>query len=63
MAPVGTTFRPDGEQLVVHRCNGCGALRRCRVAADDAAAMLLRLPPFAPTAAAPEAVAAEDAIA
>lgn len=47
MAPIGTTFRPDGEQLVVHRCNGCDAVRRCRVAADDDPAALLRLPPYA----------------
>ena len=47
MAPLGAMFRPDGEQLVVHRCNGCGTVRRCRVAADDDPAMLLRLPPYA----------------
>ncbi len=66
MAPVGTAFRPDGEQLVVHRCNGCGTVRRCRIAADDDPAMLLRLPPYAAETLDAEAIdaeAAEDAIA
>jgi len=53
MAPVGVAYRPDGEQLVVHRCNGCGELRRTRVAADDDPVALLRLPPFAATEPAP----------
>ena len=44
MAPVGTFFRPRGEQVVVHRCNGCDVERRCRVAADDNPLALLRLP-------------------
>ena len=35
MEPVGTWFRRNGEQVVVHRCLGCGAIRNCRVAADD----------------------------
>jgi RNHCP domain-containing protein len=48
MAPVGTLFRPDGEQMIVHRCNGCGVERRCRVAADDNPEALLRLPPVVP---------------
>ncbi len=47
MAPVGTAYRRDGEQVVVHRCNGCDAIRRCRVAADDAPEALLRLPLWA----------------
>ena len=44
MAPVGTAFRPDGEQTIVHRCNQCGEERRVRVAADDLPEALLRLP-------------------
>lgn len=45
MAPVGTFFKTKGEQMVLHRCNGCGIERRCRVAADDDPTVLLRLPP------------------
>jgi len=47
MPAVGVTFRPDGEQMVVHRCNGCGIERQNRVAADDNPVSLLRLPPVA----------------
>lgn len=50
MAPVGTFFRPKGEQVVLHRCNGCGLQRHNRVAADDDPLALLRLPPAAPRA-------------
>lgn len=57
MAPVGTAYRRDGEQVVVHRCNGCGAVRRCRVAADDVPEALLRLPLWVEAA---EAVAFEE---
>jgi len=45
MPAIGVAFRPDGEQMVVHRCNGCGIERQNRVAADDNPIALLRLPP------------------
>jgi len=45
MPAVGVAYRPNGEQMVVHRCNGCGIERRNRVAADDHPLALLRLPP------------------
>ncbi len=48
MAPIGTFFRPKGEQMVLHRCNGCGVERHNRVAADDNPLALLRLPLVAP---------------
>jgi len=48
MAAIGVAFRPDGEQLVVHRCNGCGIERQNRVAADDNPMALLRLAPVTP---------------
>jgi RNHCP domain len=44
MPPVGTFFRPKGEQVVLHRCNGCGVERHNRIAADDNPLALLRLP-------------------
>jgi hypothetical protein len=43
----GVAYRTNGEQMVVHRCNGCGIERRNRVAADDNPLALLRLPPVA----------------
>jgi hypothetical protein len=48
MAPVGTFHRPKGEQVIVHRCLGCGIERHNRVAADDNMIACLRLPPLAP---------------
>lgn len=45
MRPVGVlTFR-NGEQSVLHRCDGCGIERPNRIAADDDLAVLLHLPP------------------
>lgn len=44
MAPAGAFFRPNGEQVVVHRCLGCGFERHNRVAADDNPLLLMRLP-------------------
>jgi hypothetical protein len=48
MAPIGTFSRLNGEQMLVHRCLGCGVERHNRVAADDNPVACLRLPPVAP---------------
>ncbi len=48
MEPVGVFHRPKGEQVVLHRCRGCGRERHNRVAADDNPVALLRLPPVPP---------------
>ena len=45
MPAIGVAYRANGEQMVVHHCNGCGIERQNRVAADDNPAALLRLPP------------------
>jgi hypothetical protein len=48
----------------VHRCNGCGAERHNRIAADDNQVMLLRLKPVAPRRGrAADSTQDEDAIA
>lgn len=44
MEPIGTAFRRNGEQVIVHRCLGCGDVRYCRAAADDHVLVCLRLP-------------------
>jgi len=44
MSPVGTFFRPNGEQVVLHQCRGCGTERHNRIAADDHPIALLHLP-------------------
>ncbi|MDQ3693032.1 MAG: RNHCP domain-containing protein [Chloroflexota bacterium] len=59
MPAVGTYFRPDGEQMLVHRCNGCAAERTNRIAADDNPVALVRLVPVAPPG--PAAAPADDA--
>lgn len=48
MDAVGVFARPKGEQVIVHRCGGCGLERHNRVAADDNSLALLRLPPVPP---------------
>lgn len=43
MLAIGVAFRHDGEQMVIHRCNGCGIVRQNRIAADDDPGALLRV--------------------
>lgn len=43
MTPAGTFFRPNGEQVLLHRCLGCGFERHNRIAADDNPLLLMRL--------------------
>jgi hypothetical protein len=65
MAPIGTFHRPKGEQVVLHRCLGCGVERYNRVAADDNPLTCLRLPLVPPRSARgePVVVGEEEAIA
>lgn len=53
MQPIGVTTRSNGEQMLIHRCLGCGAERRNRVAADDNMLACMRLEPVAPVWSAP----------
>jgi hypothetical protein len=48
MQPVGVFLRPKGEQVVVHRCLGCGFERHNRIAADDSDSLLDALPGVEP---------------
>lgn len=43
MERIAVSVRRDGEWVLVHRCAGCGALRRNRTAGDDNPLLLLRL--------------------
>lgn len=45
MPAIGVAFRADGEQMLVHRCNGCGVERQNRIAADDDPVAVMRLTP------------------
>lgn len=44
MAPVGLFARPTGEQVIIHRCLGCGFERYNRIAADDNPLTIMQLP-------------------
>lgn len=44
MAAVSLFARPSGEQVIVHRCLGCGFERYNRVAADDNPLAVMQLP-------------------
>ena len=48
MAPVGVLNRRNGEQVILHRCLGCGKESPNRIAADDNPVALLRIPPVPP---------------
>jgi len=52
MAPIGVFVRRSGEQVLVHRCLGCGIERWNRVAADDHPLVLMTLPLLSPPGAA-----------
>lgn len=43
MAPIGLFVRPSGEEVIVHRCLGCGFERFNRVAADDSPIVVMQL--------------------
>lgn len=50
MEPVGSFYRLNLEQVVVHRCLGCGFQRYNRIAADDNPVLLASLPIVDPPA-------------
>ena len=51
MEPIGVFERPNGEEVIVHRCVKCGFERFNRVGADDNEAQVAALPRVAPRAA------------
>jgi hypothetical protein len=55
MAPVGAFQRPNGEHVLVHRCERCGFERFNRLGADDDFELTLALPVVAPRSARPPA--------
>jgi hypothetical protein len=48
MEPTGILMRRNGEQVLIHRCLGCGKEDPNRIAADDNPLLLMRLVPVAP---------------
>lgn len=55
MEPIGVFERPNGEEVIVHRCVKCGFERFNRVGADDDEAQVAALPRIAPRVAPPRA--------
>ena len=51
MEPLGVFERPNGEEVIVHRCMLCGFERFNRVGADDDEAQVAALPRVTPRAA------------
>ncbi len=51
MEPIGVFERPNGEEVIVHRCVLCGFERFNRVGADDDEAQVAALPRVAPRSA------------
>ena len=51
MEPIGVFERPNGEEVIVHRCVRCGFERFNRVGADDDEAQVAALPRVAPRSA------------
>jgi hypothetical protein len=54
MAPIGAFQRPNGEHVLVHRCERCGFERFNRLGADDDFELTLALPVLAPRTAKPD---------
>jgi hypothetical protein len=48
MAPIGAFQRPNGEHVLVHRCERCGFERFNRLGADDDFELTLSLPVVPP---------------
>ncbi len=55
MEPIGVFERPNGEEVIVHRCVKCGFERFNRVGADDDEAQVAALPRVEPRRATPPA--------
>ena len=35
MEPVGKIYKEDGEEVLIHKCQKCGLIRKNRIAGDD----------------------------
>ena len=35
MHPIGKLYKKDGEEMLVHKCEKCGFIRKNRIAGDD----------------------------
>jgi DNA-directed RNA polymerase subunit RPC12/RpoP len=44
MPAIGKFYKPDGEEMLVHKCIKCGQIRKNRVAGDDSYEEINKLP-------------------
>ena len=44
MEPIGKIYKPDGEEVLVHKCLNCATVRKNRIAGDDLHEVLAALP-------------------
>lgn len=43
MKPIGKMYKPDREELLVHKCMKCGFIRKNRIAGDDSFELVNKL--------------------
>lgn len=43
MEPIGKLYKPDGEEVLVHKCQKCGFVRKNRIAGDDSFELVEKL--------------------
>lgn len=43
MVPIGVVHKKDGEEVLVHKCEKCGFVRKNRVAGDDSISNVAKL--------------------
>jgi hypothetical protein len=46
MSATGKMYKDDGEEVLVHKCEKCGLVRKNRVAGDDDYSSIEKLPEF-----------------
>lgn len=44
MLAIGKFLKPDGEEVIVHKCQVCGNIRKNRIAGDDDWGLVGKLP-------------------
>lgn len=44
MEPIGKVFKKDGEEVLVLKCQKCGAIHKNRIAGDDSFELVEKLP-------------------
>lgn len=48
MIPLGKFYKEDGEEVLIHKCDRCGVLKKNRIAGDDSFKLVESLPVLDP---------------